>query len=107
MIFFFLFRVELCWLESNPVDKGEECKTALELEEVKKERKNEEKNKLKKCRKTNNNNKTNFFLSNRTRHQRLKRGEERADKEEGKGRSGRWREELEGAGGHRTGNRGL
>ena len=43
MIFFFLFRVELCWLESNPVDKGEECKTALELEEVKKERKNEEK----------------------------------------------------------------
>ena len=51
MIFFFLFRVELCWLESNPVDKGEECKTALELEEVKKERKNEEKINLKNAEK--------------------------------------------------------
>ena len=91
--------MELCWLESKPVDKGEECKTELELEEVKK------KKKKKKCRKTNK--KRTFFVSSRTRHQRLKRGEERSDKEEGKGRSGRWRGELGGAGGHRTGNRGL
>lgn len=33
--FFFFFRVEFCWLESKPVDKGEEGETELEMEEVK------------------------------------------------------------------------
>ena len=62
MIFFFLFRVELCWLESNPVDKGEECKTALELEEVKKKkRKNEEKINLKNAEKQTTTTKRTFF----------------------------------------------
>ena len=45
-----------CRLKSKPVDKGEECKTELELEEVKKERKKKKKKRPK------NKQKTNFFL---------------------------------------------